>query len=119
MKGNEGFRGQIWKLRRGEMKITNYKIQITKKKAPSGQVSKACGDFLSTGFTEIPGTAKSGHFTNRHSSTRPFPFSKRQYPLPVNISNLFVILGLWFACNLYFVICNFVTPLSSFLLAVL
>ena len=76
--------------------IPNYKIQITKKEAPFGHfrvfvlVIRVI-DVSPQAFKTCPKGTTTHHF---------------------------VILSLWFVCNLYFVICNFETPLPYFSQAV-
>ena len=51
--------------------------------------------------------------TTLHSPFYSSPLPNKQYPVPMDIFNVFVILSLWFVCNLYFVICNFGTLFPS------
>ena len=82
----------------------NYKIQITKKDRPFGKTIDAYGEQDKREAAGIA-TYPSGFYLS--------PIPNKQYQSPMDIFNIFVILNLWFVCNLYFVICNFVTPLPS------
>jgi hypothetical protein len=95
--------------------IPNYKLQFTKKEVNFGSVFNARDKFLATKITEsFPFTL---HQPTLATHLPPFylsPLPNKQYSPPMYIFNVFVILSLWFVCNLYFVICNFLTPLPSF-----
>ena len=94
--------------------IPNYKIQITKKAANFGSVLNACDKFFATDSTKnFPFTLHQSPLTTHLPPFYPSPLLNKQYQPSMDIFNVFVILSLWFVCNLYFVICNFVIPLPS------
>jgi hypothetical protein len=74
------------------MKEENYKLQ-------------------NTNYKQIPNYKF--RITKKEAFFYSSPLPNKQYPTPMDIFNVFVILSLWFVCNLYFVICNFGTLFPS------